>query len=470
VQGAPIDIIMLTHNRLDHLVATVDALAGRTPEPYRLTIVDNASGPDVRNWLAENRHRFERVILRAENEHVPAFTHGIRATTSDPFIVTDPDVVVPELQPSWLARMLAILERHPDFGLLALGCDLANRPPPPVLDPEIIDPATLVDGEIVETGAGTIFQFIRRDAFVTDYRSDAAACTAVRRAGYRAGWSPDIRGLHLGWDDFRLHPDHLLAKREGGIGYPESYGEVGLVPRPATLEELALAAPVLAETRGRGIEDAAVLELAWEGPVVAASAPDVVAVEAPAAGPLPFPDAAAQAVVLTRPPATSAEGLLRQSFRVSARLVVALAPLRTFSGSSAGDLAPPGWDGREAPATSDIARAIARAGHADPALRGPLEASVAGDRERWLRLLSAATFGPGDLRLWIWERDVPATAPARVAYHGDGVTRWQPAALARPAIRRHGRLARLRARADLAARAAVWYGRLRRRAGRRANP
>ena len=63
---ATTDIVMLTHNRLDHLVATVEALEQRTHAPYRLTIVDNASDPDVRNWLSENRDRFHQLILLAE--------------------------------------------------------------------------------------------------------------------------------------------------------------------------------------------------------------------------------------------------------------------------------------------------------------------------------------------------------------------------------------------------------------------
>ena len=57
------DIVMLTHNRLDHLVQTVDALEERTTAPFRITIVDNASGPEVRNWLEANRARFHQLIL-----------------------------------------------------------------------------------------------------------------------------------------------------------------------------------------------------------------------------------------------------------------------------------------------------------------------------------------------------------------------------------------------------------------------
>jgi hypothetical protein len=336
-----------------------------------------------------------------------------------------------------------------------------------VFEAEVIDPATLVDGEIVETGVGTIFQFIRRDAFVTDYRSDAAACTAVTRAGYRVGWSPDIRGLHLGWDDFRLNPGHLLSKRQGGIGYPESYGEVGLVPRPATPEQLALAAPLIAETRRHGIADGAVLELAWEGPVVGASVPDCVALEAPAGDRLPLDDAAAGAVVLKLPPPARADALVREACRIAARVVVALAPLDTFEGRLAADVAPSGWTGREAPATGDLALAMARAAQGDPALSAQLEGSVADDRERWLELFAAGTFGRGTLRLWIWERATGAPAPDHVAYDADRIARWLPGTLTRPAVRRRGPVARLRARADLAARTGVWRGRLRRAKTRR---
>jgi hypothetical protein len=460
--GGPIDIIMLTHNRLEHLVATVDALEARTPEPYRLTIVDNASGSEVRNWLADNRHRFEQIILRPTNEHVPAFTHGIAATTSDPFVVTDPDVIVPDLEPSWLARMLDLFDRYPEFGLIGVGLDPANRPPPPLLEREQIDPDTLVNGELVEAGVGTVFQFIRRDSLVTAYHSDGQTCTNVRRAGYRVGWSPDIRGLHLGWDDFRLYPGHLLSKRLGGESYPESYGEVNLIKRPPTLEELALAAPAVAELRSRGIADEALLEFAWGGPVMGPSVPGSMSVESPRGGRLPFDDSAAAAVLLKTPPPDRAEELLRESCRVAARLVMALAPLETFEGHTAAELAPESWTGREAPAIADIPLALTRALAQDPSFATELEASTADDRERWLDFLANGTFGRGALRLWIWDCPDSAT-PARVAYDPSRVSPWRPDSMTPPPIRRLGPLARLWDRADLAARLDVWGGRLRRK-------
>ncbi len=466
VVNGPIDIIMLTHNRLEHLVATVDALEERTPEPYRLTIVDNASGPDVRNWLAENQHRFERVIFNPSNDHVPAFNLGIAASLSDPFVLADPDVIVPDIQPSWLARMLDLVERYPDFGLIGVGCDLSNRPQPPILAPENIEPH-LVNDELVETNVGTIFQFIRRDALLTPYKSDGQACDAVRRAGYRVGWSPLIRGLHLGWDDFRLFPGHLLSKREGGVGYPESYGEVDLVKRPPSIGELALAAPVIAETRRLGIPDAAVLELAWDGPVLGPAVPDVLSIEPPAGAKLPLEDASAGAVVLKLPPAERATALLAEACRSSARLVVALAPLSAFGGKAAADVAPEGWTGREALATADLPLQLARAVEIDPSLAKKLEGSIADDRERWLDLFAHGNFGPGELRLWIWERKLPLAAVDRVSYDPARVTPWRSESLSRPEIKRLSLAARFWKRADLAERVAVWQGRIRRSRSRR---
>ena len=57
----PVDIVMVTHNRLDYLERTIEALLERTPEPIRLTLVDNASEPEVRAWIAERRDLFEHV-------------------------------------------------------------------------------------------------------------------------------------------------------------------------------------------------------------------------------------------------------------------------------------------------------------------------------------------------------------------------------------------------------------------------
>jgi hypothetical protein len=452
------DIILLTHNRLDHLVATVDALEQRTPEPIRISIVDNASGPELRNWLADNRHRFHNVILRPTNEHVPAFQHGIDATTSDPYIVSDPDIVVPDLHPSWLARLRDLVDRHPDFGLIGIGCDTVNRPE--VLGPEVVDPATVVDDELVETGVGTVMQMIRREALVTPYRSDWRTCTDVARAGWRVGWARDIRGLHLGWDDYRLHPSHLASKHLH-YGF---YKELDLVERAPTLTELATAAPALALTRGDGIPDASVLELTWSAPAVAASAPNAVCVEAPDPRALPFTDRAAGAVVLVDPPAGQGRLLISEATRIATAVVIAVADLEAFEARTAIDLAPTGWIGREAAGLGDAPLALARIGDLDDAVAGLLGHATLEHREEWLSLFAQGAFGAGGRRLWVWRCDAPAPTPERVHVDSSVVTPWRPAAAAMHPPRRPHPVKRLWARADLVGRSRVRIA-LRRRAG-----
>jgi hypothetical protein len=439
------DIIMLTHNRLEHLVATIEALEQRTDAPYRLTIVDNASRPDVRNWLSREQHRFHQVILRPANEFLRSLNLGIDATVSDPFMVTDPDLIVPDLEPCWLTRLHGLMERHPDFGLLGVGLDQSNLPS--VQKPESIDPSDIVAGEIVERPVGSVFTMIRRQALRAPYETDWLTCQSVKRAGYRYGWAPEVRAYHLGWDDYRLYPSHLASKLKYG-----EYREVNLIERPPTLPELAVAGPVAALTRRRGVPDASVLELTWDTPAVAAALPDAVAVESPDPAALPFADGAAGAVVLVDPP-RGADAIVNEATRVAARVVIAVASLDAFEARTAADLAPPGWHGREAAGPGDVSLALAESASQN-GLAEHLGVSTVEDREQWLALFAAGAFGAGRRRLWIWEPvddDAAPPLPASVQCDPARVTPWRPLAVPpRPPHRTI--LARLRGRAGREAR------------------
>jgi hypothetical protein len=439
----PIDIVMLTYNRLDHLVATIESIEANTPEPYRLTIVDNASGADVRSWLAENRHRFHQIIPRATNEHLPAFQHGIEATTSNPFILTEPDLILPRLQPSWLSRQLSLMEAHPDFGIIGMGLEPQNRPS--VLGPEVIEPDAMVGEDLVEGNLGMWFQMIRREALLVPYELDAQACEAVRSAGFRVGWTRRLRAYHLGWDDYKLHPGHLASKSpQTNQAYPH-YREIELIGRPPTLTELANAAPVVAVTRAAGIPDASILELSWSAPAVAAAVKGTVGVEAPAPGVLPLQAGAAGAVVLVDPPVSEASEALAEAFRVAADTVIALAPLTAFHGHLAADLAPEGWTGREAPGPAEVPLALAAAADADPQLADRLGYRTLEERDHWIAVFAAGAFGAGNRRLWIWRRSEPLAVPPAVVHDPTVLPVWHgeaPAVAAAPRMSFAGRVQR----------------------------
>lgn len=431
-----IDIVLLTYNRLEYLVATVQALRERTTEPFRLTIVDNASASPVRNWLVEHRALFHQVIFRAENEHIAGFQHGIDATSSDPFVLAEPDLLVPALEPSWLARLHGLMERHPDFGLIGVGLDPVNRPS--VLGPEMIDAEALVDGEIVEANVGIWFQMIRRDALRIPYVKDSAACIAIREQGYRVGWAPGIRAFHLGWDDYRRHPAHLASKNEILSPYPD-YREVDLIARPPSLEEVAVAAPVAAALADAGVAPESVLELAWSTPAMAAALEAVTAVHPPPTK-LPLPDGAAGAVVLTGPPASVAEDALGEAFRLARAAVVVVAPLQSFGGRPAAELAPAGWSGTERPSTGALQRQLARCGDALGAMRTSARFTTLEHRDEWLSFFAAGSFGiPAEERLFVFERT--GVAGDRVGVAGAaGLERWTPPPRDPAPSRHHGTL------------------------------
>jgi hypothetical protein len=399
----------------------VDALEQRTSAPFQITIVDNASGPEVRNWLQANRSRFHQLILLEENLYPgssgPALQIGIDATTSDPVVVTDPDLVVPELDPCWLTQMLGILERRPDFGILGIGLDQSNLPA--VTPPENLKPEEILDDEVVLQPVGSILTFVRRDA-LKSYYDDWRACESVARAGYRFGWAKNIRAFHLGWDDYKLHPGHLASKRR----YGGEYREVNLIPRAPSLGELALAGPIVAETRRAGVADAAVLELAWtDTPAVGACVPEAVAVHRPDGGDLPFEPGAAGAVVLLDPPREHAARLVEEACRVACGPVIALAPLATFGGEPADALSPEGWTGREQAGPGELPLQFASSADA-----AEFEKKTLDDRERWLDLFALGAFGPGERRLWIWEPIEARPLPAEVQVDLSRVKLWEPVA------------------------------------------
>jgi hypothetical protein len=347
--------------------------------------------------------------------------------------------------------MLDMLERRPDFGILGIGLDQSNLPP--VQAPENLSPEEILDDEIVLQPVGSILTFVRRSA-LHSYYDDWRACESVARAGYRFGWAKNIRAFHLGWDDYKLHPGHLASKRR----YGGEYREVNLIDRAPSLEELALAGPIVAETRAAAINDASVLELAWtDTPPVGACVPEAVAVHRPQAGDLPFEDAAAGAVVLLDPPREHAAALVAEACRVAAGKVIALAPLATFGGQTADALSPAGWRGREQAGPGDLPLQFASSVDA-----AEFEKKTLADRERWLDLFARGAFGAGERRLWIWEPVESRPLPSEVKLDPARVTIWE--AVAPPPTRQLRPLReRVLDRARQAQRVAVEVARIRAR-------
>lgn len=199
------DILVTTRNRLALLQQTLEHIYGRTRSPYRLHVVDDCSRPDAASgggnadWLWEEfkAGRVHHLYLRGE--HVGAMGNLnllAWASFSDPVVLTDDDVLCPDVEPDWLSRGLSAMERHPEVGMLALhhpGAKLKGY---------------RVAGEVTycESLGGT-FLFVRRavlERFPLPHRRGlldrpmAPRCEQVREAGWKIAYLTRTYCYHTG--------------------------------------------------------------------------------------------------------------------------------------------------------------------------------------------------------------------------------------------------------------------------------
>ena len=220
----PIDIIILTYNRLRYLQQTVQTLIQRTKYPYRLIIVDNASTDfRVKEYLKElyQKNIIHKLIFNSTNFVLKGWGRGLAFVASPFFAITDPDIIIPELQPCWLTQLVRLLEKFPRLTRIGLSLDPENVPPcwtrrqakklafrtGPLFDKEhrlrIID----VD---------TTMQLIHTEKFRKAGGFDAGELNmSFWRKFHEYGLSVAtqyITAQHLGWNEYKEEPEYLIEK------------------------------------------------------------------------------------------------------------------------------------------------------------------------------------------------------------------------------------------------------------------
>jgi hypothetical protein len=397
-----VDIILLSYNRLGYLVQMVAALEERTQWPHRVTVVDNLSGPDTRQWLRENSGRFHQIIWNDRNEHLAGFQRGIAATAGERFVLSDADILVgePTADGCWLTRLVALADRHPDFGLLGARLDSVSE-----ARNARLESAPLVDGEVLETATGVWLNLIRRSALRIPYMGDGITSHALRRSGHRVGIAADIYVTHLGDRDPQTHPDYL-ARKQAASGWQTTYPlypELAESSRPPTLAALAIAAPLLSAIERN--DAGAVIELRAPHAVLAAVDPRIASYGA--GDELPRGPAIALATASTD--AAIDPAVLGQAFAAASEWVFVLAgtapPQPAAGWTLIGEYAGPD------PVVLGLARLASR-----PRWRRRLLYSTVQHRDDWLALFAASAFGDdGPLRIYAFRRTDPPPAEGWIA-------------------------------------------------------
>ena len=113
-----VSIILLVHNQLDHTRRCLESLARHTPEPHEVILVDNGSDAETAAYLRRQAEGSPtvRLIANQENRGFSAGNNqGLALSTGAFVLLLNNDTVVTA---GWLARMLAVFERHPDTGIV----------------------------------------------------------------------------------------------------------------------------------------------------------------------------------------------------------------------------------------------------------------------------------------------------------------------------------------------------------------
>lgn len=193
------DIIVTTRNRLDYLQRTLSCIYERTHSPYRLHVIDDGSDGGNADWLWDEfkAGRIHHLCLRGG--HVGAMANinlGAWSSFSDPVVFCDDDVLCPLIEPDWLARGLAVMDKRPQLAMVAL-----RHPGAKVKvykqHPDVAYCKSL----------GATFLFCRREFLLAhplpheqgklDWPLEPR-CKAAHDAGWKIGVLPDVFCYHIG--------------------------------------------------------------------------------------------------------------------------------------------------------------------------------------------------------------------------------------------------------------------------------
>lgn len=118
------DIVILHRNRLNYLKRTLRYLWKRTKTPYRISIIDNHSDIRNRRYLIDlfNNKKIFNLQLNGTNVGTAIATNqAFTISTSQPFVVMPDDVLVPDVKPDWLQRLLTNYGEDDLVGMLVLN-------------------------------------------------------------------------------------------------------------------------------------------------------------------------------------------------------------------------------------------------------------------------------------------------------------------------------------------------------------
>ncbi len=132
---APVTVVVVTfipylsgyfEHSLDVLRLSLESLWRHTDRPFNLLVFDNASCPEVREYLLQQREarRIQYLVLSDKNVGIPgAWNFAFQAAPGEVVAFADYDIY---FHPGWLDAHLKVLETFPNVGMVT---GIPVRPP-----------------------------------------------------------------------------------------------------------------------------------------------------------------------------------------------------------------------------------------------------------------------------------------------------------------------------------------------------
>ncbi len=208
------DLILVTYNRLEFTRRCLGYLLDRTRTPNRLIVADNGSTDGTPDYLLtlQKEGKIDTLILLGRNyglEHARqiALTH----VQSKYHVYFDNDLVCPDLEPDWLSQEIAMMEKYPDYGAMAMH--------PQLLVGAAIDLSPTAPEIIENNHVGATFLIMRTELMkeagwrttFTNRVADWYYAGKFHEKGFKSGWIRDLwcyHFFHKNWG-YQENEDHF---------------------------------------------------------------------------------------------------------------------------------------------------------------------------------------------------------------------------------------------------------------------
>jgi|GEM_PF-4015518 len=229
----PVDILILTYNRKFYLENMIDSIVKYTVYPYRLIIADNGSEIETLEYIESLKQKkiITGLALNRTNLFMDGWSSGVSMIKSGLFALSDPDIIVPNMNPCWLTRLVNCFNLYPD--IVRLGISLSDKNIPPCWNKFESKFLTLKTGKIFSkqpllrlSTPDTTMQLIKTSVFAKagGFETKTIDFEFLKKLGNYGicAVHQEICGYHQGWNEYKDYPEYLRQKDKNIRHYRET--------------------------------------------------------------------------------------------------------------------------------------------------------------------------------------------------------------------------------------------------------